>query len=147
MNKVYGLLSLSLLASCAFAGRIQLKDGTFVDVPDKVSILNDLKDHAFVEESVWYPGGSEARDVEGKELASGQEIALDVNSGPTPSQPSRGIGIIVNARKYYLDYATYFHPDAEAKPRIDVMLVLKYKLSDILALRKDSQGLDIPTNK
>ena len=148
MNKIYGLLSISLVMLNAYAGRIQLKDGTFVDVPDKVSILNDLKERAFVEERVGYPApGSEAREVDGKELEGGEEIALDVNAGPAPEYSSRGIGIMVNARKYYLEYATYFHPEAAPAPRIEAMLTLKYKLSDILANKKDSTGLHIPFNK
>ena len=55
MNKIYGLLSVSLIMLTAHAGRVQFKDGTYVDVPDKISILNDLKEQAFVEERVGYP--------------------------------------------------------------------------------------------
>lgn len=147
MKKVYGLLSISLLMLTAHAGRIQLKDGTFVDIPDKISILNDLKEQAFVEERVGYPTPtSEARDVDGKELASGEEAVFNVNSGPVPAHSSSYIGVVVNARKYYLDYPTYYHSNADQKPPIEVMLTLKYKLSDILAGKKDSNGLNIPFN-
>lgn len=148
MNKVYGLLCVSLVMLSAHAGRVRLKDGTYVDVPDKVSILNDLKEQAFVEERVSYPtSNSEARNPEGRELSSGQELELEVNEGPAPAHSSGAIGVMVNARKYYVDFPTYYHPNAEQKPPLEVYLTLKYKLSDVLSGRKDSLGLTAPYNK
>ena len=143
MNKVI-FLALIFLIFNIHAGRLRLKNGDLIDVPDKLIIYNDDEDIVFVETGVEFPAQcSEARRPQGFHLAKNQEREIEVNQTVSPQHSTDLLGICVKGRKYQLYYPTNFHPDAlDGKP-LEVLVRFRYKISDIMKEKVDQKGLTV----
>ena len=122
-------LSLTLLISNIYAGKIKLKNGTYVEVPNAVTIHNDLDDDVFIEE----------RSVK---VTPKNEVDVEVNKKISAQTTTQLLGILINGRKYNVKYPTYFHPEADSHP-LEIYTVFKYKASDIVNGACDIQGLTV----
>lgn len=144
VNKNVILASLSVVLIQTHAISVELKNGTIVNVPDKIIIHNDMHENALIEQKVNYFVPPGKPNVKTRHLESGEEIVLEVNRESTPSYyPENSLGVIMNKKKYHIFFATYYLPEAKEKikkPSPEAYLTLAYKLSDIIARKKDAQG-------
>lgn len=133
------------------AGKIVLKDGSHVFVPDKLEIVCDI-------EKVFFDGTrsldsvknektvSMAKEDAGLPITAISLIGIEVNRGKEQflKTTPQTIFLILNGKQFPVKYPTYFHPERmpNAKP-LELLVAFKYKLSHIMQGKEDQNGLTL----
>lgn len=129
-------LSLSLLISPIWAGKVFFKDGRELEVPDSVVVRNNV-----------YELGAVALGLANKDpfdvkfnMAVGEQVNKDQNA----QEPIGKLMVSVNKDKYTLTYPTYAY--IAPKDRSCFFVEYKefwYKLSDIMENKLDENGFTV----
>lgn len=154
MKLIFSSLGISvLLLSHLYAGKVILKDGTCLEIPEKLLIFNDLEKTIFVEEKVEEPEPTEEqklffelvgesmppqRLITGRTIPVAQEDEFEVNKEKKSLSPVAQIVIEFNSSRYPLRYPAYSYPDAVLA--MGAVTVFKYKASDVIKNLCDERG-------
>lgn len=125
MKKCVIFLPIALLCCTLQGTRVRLHDGNFADVPDKVTVINDLNEDVTVYEKVGWIDGYAIGTYELSKSQSRSTKTLFI---------LEGIETEVNKRKHFVKYPRLYHYDCNKNDIFeDEETEFKYKLSDIVA--------------
>lgn len=130
MNKYMSILACTFLCGTLHATRVTLKDGNHVDVPDTVTIHNDLHESATIKELVgwidgYFTGTQELKDSQTYTVEHAQAVTLE------------NVRAVAQGANCILDYPKY--RELLGSVSQDVYTVYKYKLSDLIAQVKENK--------
>lgn len=143
-----------------YAGKIILKDGTCIEIPDKLVIYNDLKDSIFVAKEEAAPAPTEAQKrllalcaannvvtslTTGNTILTNTEDEITVNAEKRFTPAQAYVTIEANNNRYKLLYPTYCY--AEGILVLTTQTVFAYRASDVINNQCDAQGLTVRFNR